>query len=110
MKTKNKYTVDYFIRKFKKIPTDRWCKFKIISNGRRCVLGHCGFSTKGVTEEGLALQLLINKYLHTSIANVNDNVLTGSFSTLEELEIIRDKRSIKDRVLSALYLVKNKMK
>lgn len=37
------YSIDYFIRKFSKIPESKWGRGSLaVSNGATCVLGHCG--------------------------------------------------------------------
>ena len=37
------YTVDYFIKKFKNIPSENWTVGKVMDEvGRCCALGHCG--------------------------------------------------------------------
>ncbi len=37
------YTVDYFIKKFKKIPASHWCvRVYTDDKGRKCAYGHCG--------------------------------------------------------------------
>lgn len=54
----SKYTVDYFIEKFSRIPKNRWTvnEFRN-SKGQRCALGHCG-ETSVRTPESLALHNL----------------------------------------------------
>jgi hypothetical protein len=37
-----KYTVDFFLKKFSKIPVRRWTTAVFEKEGRRCALGHCG--------------------------------------------------------------------
>lgn len=40
---KNKYTVDYFIKKFEKIPQKEWTVGEYVNDkGKCCALGHCG--------------------------------------------------------------------
>lgn len=40
---RNKYTVGYFIRKFKAIPGNQWCCGQFVNaRGQKCVLGHLG--------------------------------------------------------------------
>lgn len=39
---KTKYTVDYFINKFSRIPTNKWTTGDYKKHGRYCALGHAG--------------------------------------------------------------------
>lgn len=95
---KTKYTIDYFIDKFKKIPENKWCVGNyILENGKKCVLGHCGANEyECMTEEG--------KYLITLFANNDYCVLD-----------INDKESHcfpqktpKKRILACLKFFKKK--
>lgn len=62
----NKYTLDYFIKKFSKIPKNKWCTGSYTdSNGLHCAIGHT-FNVKGETS-------FINKLVHlTELTQVND--------------------------------------
>ena len=75
----NKYTVDYFIRKFEAIPDDRWTTEKYIDHDdRRCAIGHCGVSEDGnfvgaETPESCALRAIFKLHLgNLCVASVND--------------------------------------
>lgn len=71
---RNKYTINYFIKKFKAIPEKFWIThtFKH-ETGARCALGHCGMQNADQgTPEGEALKNIfqVNGY---SIFRVNDS-------------------------------------
>lgn len=72
-----KYTVDYFIKKFKAIPKKEWTTGDIVNNlGQKCALGHCNTIVKDSyyihTEEGNALNWLM-KGLDCNTTDVNDD-------------------------------------
>lgn len=55
----SKYTVDYFIEKFKSIPSNKWTEgYFSNSKGQYCALGHCGEHETGTTDEARALRRL----------------------------------------------------
>jgi len=56
---KTKYTVDYFIDKFKAIPRNKWCTGVYEFYGQRCALGHCGETYGHQTRESMALRKLL---------------------------------------------------
>lgn len=60
---KTKYTVDYFIKKFSKIPNNKWTTGQFVSDldpTKRCALGHCQVLRGGIkTAEASALVKLI---------------------------------------------------
>lgn len=54
------YTLDYFIKKFTKIPENKWITGMCERGDKHCVLGHCGAkSLTKLPEEALALIELI---------------------------------------------------
>lgn len=71
-----KYTIDYFIKKFKAIPNDRWCQGSYTHpDGSHCALGHCGHRTlSGETLESKALGKLFG--YRPLVARINDGIDT----------------------------------
>jgi hypothetical protein len=75
----NKYTVNYFIKKFKAIPNKQWCTGSYeTETGNHCALGHCGFRdinyfgitrTDRRTDEGRELLLIL-----PDVAEINDGI------------------------------------
>lgn len=71
-----KYTVDYFIKKFKAIPSNKWTTGQYKKANKYCAYGHCGFKLNSggheiYTDEGTALYELFNRY-NLLIHEVND--------------------------------------
>lgn len=74
----NRYTVDYFINKFKAIPRNRWCTGSLVdTEGRRCALGHCQIRMgTPIGREASALIKLMSGYYrvgHNPVAQINDD-------------------------------------
>ncbi len=75
---KNKYTVEYFIKKFSKIPDSKWNVGDFISydGKKKCALGWCGMKNVDPkeslfgkeTKESTELENLLNNY----VADIND--------------------------------------
>lgn len=94
-----KYNVDYFIKKFNAIPSKNWGTKQYKKGNRFCAMGHCGVFSDGwrpvYNDEALELSTLFMTHIGTTVQYVNDN---------------RNKNyrqsKIKDRVLSALYDIK----
>lgn len=94
---KTKYTVDYFIKKFRAIPEEKWITHDF--NGphdSHCSLGFCGFGHDKETPEGNELlNLFDNQYL--DLVDLNDgnlgNVIFGD--------------TPKERILTALENIKH---
>lgn len=95
---RSKYTVDYFIGKFKKIPTNKWCAGEINDGkGRKCALGHCGHSVvKGINFQSTRLYHIVEDNLGVSIVDINDRHYTYR----------KLGKTPKTRVLNALKLIK----
>lgn len=101
MRKREKYTVDYFLRKFRAIPLSQWAFGNLRTpDGRRCALGHCGVSLgqHGWPREAAALRDLLG----FSVTEVNDRGLFGA----------RWLRSgtPRGRILEALRLVQRRSK
>lgn len=86
---KARFTADYFIKKFSKIPKSLWTtgdfeNWPDEDTGKQevcmCALGHCGMSddvlwdqAKIKAPEAHALEYLFSDYLGKHVADVNDN-------------------------------------
>jgi hypothetical protein len=104
---KTKYTVDYFIEKFSKIPDKFWCKSYYTSYDqgieKHCALGHCGFKCEddggeNTTKEGKALIKLIITKLRHAVSDINDG-------TYEEFVCMLGDDP-KTRIINALKMIK----
>lgn len=96
-----KYDVNYFIKKFSKIPESKWCvRERVNRNGQRCAHGLCYddndyymYPSNSVEE---SLQKLASKFGYTGIGPINNGT---------------DKRykqkTPKKRVIAALMDLKN---
>jgi len=87
IKEKKRYTVDYFIKKFKAIPAKKWCEGTLSTGPAKCALGHCGVWTHEWPSEAIQLSRLLNN----SVADIND----GAILTYQQ-------KSPKARILAAL--------
>jgi hypothetical protein len=66
----NKYTLNYFIKKFAGIASSKWCVQKLKNDqGQCCALGHCGGYH---TPEAMALKRLVQARRDVSIVDIND--------------------------------------
>lgn len=67
---KYKYSLQYFIKKFEKIPRNEWTTGRYHSEDytKSCALGHCGHGKSGATLESAALKSLTVQ----SIIDLND--------------------------------------
>jgi hypothetical protein len=97
---RNKYTVDYFIKKFKAIPGAKWGVNSFMSAGgnKMCALGHCGLRAGFLqyTPEADALGKLIAE-ADESVTVVNDG-LSPKYK----------QRSPKGRILACLKDIKKR--
>jgi hypothetical protein len=98
---RKKYNSEYFIKKFSKIPRDKWTTEQLHDDSldASCALGHCGMLTyKKPTEEAGALIDLFRGALDIEVEDVNDNTYYNDF----------DGRNPRTRILNALKKAKNK--
>lgn len=99
-----KYTVDYFIRKFKAIPKNRWCVNRYKIGVRRCAIGHtCKFATDGdpiFTRESDELNRI---FRGMNVAAVNDGDEGCDYKK-------RFGKTPRARILEALRWIKGKSK
>lgn len=91
-----KFTVDYFIDKFSKIPEENWCTGMFTIGSAHCAYGHCGLGwDTSFTEESVALADLFIK-IRATIINVNDAIDYNPYQ----------QPTPKQRILAALYDIK----
>ena len=71
-----KYTVDYFIKKFTKIPANRWCTGAFKWGNKRCALGHCGVRLNNLDKKNKEADALVALAAidNTAIYWVNDGL------------------------------------
>jgi hypothetical protein len=95
-KPKTKYTVDYFIEKFKAIPARKWCVFWFKNSaGQKCVLGHCGVRVREhLTPEAKALIAMFP----TWPSNINNNPCKKYPQTTPRARILAALRDIKKKM------------
>lgn len=101
MKTKNKYTVDYFIKKFTAIPVSKWtiAEFHNNEHTKFCALGHCGLTEeKQNGEEGDALFELFSE--HNLWVDIVNDIPDGQFL----------QKTPRGRILAALRWIKKEQK
>ena len=102
-----KYTIDYFINKFTKIPANKWITndYSNKAETKFCALGHCGereatLTRKAIfTRETLALKKIFRDTRFTSITDVNDG--NGGYWGLG--------KTPRTRILKALKSIKSKL-
>lgn len=100
---RNKYTVGYFIRKFKAIPANRWC-IGVFINARdqKCVLGHLGARGIRLEEEfqmpesaAALVRLVRESKVGYDIADINNCPLPGFRQTTPRGRVLAALNSIK---------------
>lgn len=87
-----KYTVEYFIQKFKTIPEDRWYEGSLYDkeSDSSCALGHCGMTSfNHTTQEAVELAMTLGTTVE-GVADIND----GHYDV---------GNTPKERILAALY-------
>ncbi len=96
------FTVDFFIRKFSKIPARLWTTGQYVKGKKRCVLGHCGYRSDAPYESarmGDVLSKYFDDVLHWAAHSVND----GNHPQFQQ-------RTAKARILAALKWIKEQAK
>ena len=96
-KCKNKYNADYFIKKFKGIPTSKWITHTFTDGNGYCALGHCGHTTTHATEQSQNLVSLFKNFFDRNVVAVNDNWYLRC-----------RQKTPRARILAALKDIKNK--
>ena len=95
------YSADYFIKKFKAIPSTKWIigDFHNDSKTKFCVLGHCGMTNRyhqeDYTEEARELVELFKKYLYEDPADINNSSIYRY-----------QQKTCKGRIMAALRKIK----
>lgn len=109
----NKFTVDYFIKKFEAIPEDEWAVQHLETpDGARCAMGHCGGHVNQSKESASLAKLLSNLTgaspdRDISIYAINDGLDTIRLGYHFENKYTSKKiKGAKQRILAALYDIK----
>ena len=103
-----KYDAKYFIKKFDKIPEDKWFNKKYHNEEKTkfCAFGHCGgVPDIGIfnSQEALALQDLFNRN-HLLVHKINDGEVIGyCFAYNVNAKDLGD--TPKERILNTLVLI-----
>ncbi len=93
-----KYSVDWFIKEFEKIPASKWIVGSLKdSYGNCCAIGHCVYTLKNAGNANTKLMLLFAKNLDRGPMMINDNGYKGL-------------KTPKGRILRALKDIKKKQK
>lgn len=107
----NDFTVDYFIKKIEAIPEDKWCEGVLYKDNKCCASGHCGLKKEEVNDDGQLISTDNNEFL--SLARLLISV-TKHYDLYEAVWNLNDgfvskydQNHPKQRVLSALYNIKN---
>lgn len=97
-----KYTVDYFIQKFKAIPENKWGTGTFVfKDGRKCALGHCGMTSQKRTGKEAKSLLDLFEINGFDVAKVNDDQCcdfrqkTAKTRILSCLNVIKKQESLK---------------
>lgn len=93
------YSVNFFIKKFSKIPKNKWCIGDFVKGNKCCALGHCGMNDYNrfqYTKMANRLEDIFYKYLGISVTNVNDGKIYNKY------------KHPKTRILKALNDIINK--
>lgn len=108
-----KYNVDYFIKKFKKIPSNKWTEIFVCDDvsGRKDALGHCGVKTSDdgtaviqMNSEAMALIDLMKELYPTLPRNsVVNHINDGNLLPYKKM------KNPKERIISALKMYKTLM-
>lgn len=94
-----KFTVDYFINKFKGIPSKKWIVGQFSDRkGRHCALGHCGVrKARNTTVEGDELIYLFSGSGY-DVASINDHPSPNFSQSGPRHRILAALRAIKRRL------------
>lgn len=89
-----KYTVDYFINKFKNIPRNKWCISDYTDGyGKFCALGHCGENVRERTDESKVL----HEFLSHNTIDINDGTHPHYKQKHPRTRILAALREVKKR-------------
>lgn len=100
-----KYTVDYFIKKFKRIPSSKWTIIDYQRGKRFCALGHCGCTDDMDCEayfprEAKGLCKIFDE-INLDVAKVNDGEMLKYPQKNARARILAALQDIKDGVTRA---------
>lgn len=108
----SKYTVQYYIDKFSKIPENKWTTNAFGEGNARCANGHCGISIKNAnqhdaTDEAKQLANLLLLVVDKSAYNKYRQPIFVATAFINDGDDPKYKqRHPKDRILAALEDVK----
>lgn len=92
------YDVDYFIKKFEKIPEDNWIACQMHNGDKHCALGHClANMNEELKGEAKALHYLMFESIQLTVFQVNDYISQQY-----------PQKHPKQRVMAALYDIRDK--
>lgn len=106
------YDVDYFIRKFKAIPEERWMTDVLGRNGIHCAIGHCIGNCSGSepfydkfesSEEAVCLVNVLSRLKIKRAKNVQGNYNTSVVIINDGSGKEYQQPTPKQRILAALY-------
>ncbi len=101
---KTKFTVDFFIKKFSKIPARLWTTGEFVDRqGRRCVLGHCGEEGLTIPQEARELVRIFSNHGLVPPQRVNDG---DHFTVKKQFP----QKTPKARILAALKWIEEQAK
>ncbi len=95
---KTKYTAEYFINKFSKIPDEKWIINSFRKGDACCALGHCGVTTR--IHETPASYGLRNLFYATQVL---PNIVQTNDALIVSAAELGD--TPKERILNALTLI-----
>jgi hypothetical protein len=99
----NKFTVDYFIKKFEAIPEEKWCTYNRINHHfQRCAHGHCYI---GDPDNSIADENINNEEM--GLIDLATHLCLRGFATINNGEHPSyPQPTPKQRILAALYDIK----
>lgn len=97
---RNKYTVNYFIKKFSAIPRRLWTTGKYTRGEAHCVLGHCG-----VRSDLLSLSITSESDAFSKL--ILDNIVGRNATGINDWSSVQfPQRTPRGRILAALKYIK----
>ena len=91
-KKAKRYSVQWFINKFKAIPRNRWTTGALKrDDGAKCLLGHCGVQRDyNPTRQAILLHRILfpkaPRYLNSDLYDVNDRVADPKAAVIRRLK------------------------
>lgn len=95
-----KYDLNYFIKKFEKIPEEQWgTEVYDDDNGHKCAFGHCGaYSHRDQTKESIALRHIDMTYLDSlTLTEINDGAKGAEiYGSTPKERVVNYLKSLRD--------------